>query len=59
MIRWIGLRFNEAEALKPRIRARWRSAASRFRGSFNEAEALKPRIQLSQGEAVYSDGLLQ
>ena len=36
--------FNEAEALKPRIRFRLNmSAAGEVKG-FNEAEALKPRI---------------
>ena len=37
-------RFNEAEALKPRIRGEIIIAKTKVKISFNEAEALKPRI---------------
>ena len=43
LVRHIGARFNEAEAIKPRILRFCPKILSRNH-SFNEAEAIKPRI---------------
>ena len=50
--------FNEAEALKPRIRARAIVLTSDL-FSFNEAEALKPRIPLEIDLANHTTVTLQ
>ena len=39
-------RFNEAEALKPRIQRELGAGTPCVEGGFNEAEALKPRIRI-------------
>ena len=52
-------RFNEAEALKPRIPMPASWTPSRVDQRFNEAEALKPRIPSGRRSAAASGRSLQ